>query len=61
MRKIPKEICLLWEGDKPEHDMRNVPSPTLDPILSAYEAARAAGLRQVKLGNPGVFAESEQD
>ena len=45
----------------PQHEMRHVPPPTLEQMVSAYEAARAAGLRQVRLGNLGVFAKTEQD
>ena len=45
----------------PQHQMRHVPPPTLEQMVSAYEAARAAGLRQVRLGNLGVFAKTEQD
>jgi hypothetical protein len=30
-------------------------------MLSAYEAARAAGLNQVRLGNLGIFLKSEED
>lgn len=56
-KNIPFTILAFF----PEHEMGNVPSPTLEQMLSAYEAARSVGLRQVKLGNPGVFAKSEQD
>lgn len=45
----------------PQYEMRQVPPPTLEQMVSAYEAARAAGLRQVRLGNLGVFAKTEQD
>ena len=56
-KNIPFTILAFF----PEHEMRDIASPTLDQMLSAYEAARAAGLRQIKLGNSGVFAKNEQD
>lgn len=45
----------------PQYKMRDVPSPNLEQMVSAYEAARAAGLRQVRMGNLGIFARTEQD
>ena len=54
---IPYTILAFF----PQHQMRHVPPPTLAQMVSAYEAARAAGLRQVRLGNPGVFAKTERD
>jgi pyruvate formate lyase activating enzyme len=45
----------------PQHEMRDVPPPTLEQMVSAYEAARTAGLKHVRLGNLGVFARTEKD
>ncbi|UCC65797.1 MAG: radical SAM protein [Anaerolineae bacterium] len=39
----------------PAHRMRDTPPPTLAQMVEAYEAVRKAGLRQVRLGNCGVF------
>lgn len=36
-------------------------SPNLEEMIAAYEAAREAGLKHIKLGNPGVFLRSEKD
>jgi len=41
--------------------MRDVPPPSLDQMLSAYEAVKAVGLKEVRLGNPGVFLKGEGD
>ncbi len=69
--QIEKTSALLASVDKnipftilaffPEHELRHVPSPTLEQMISAYGAARATGLRQVRLGNVSVFAETEED
>jgi len=45
----------------PQYQMKHVSAPNLEQILSAYEAARAAGLDQVRLGNLGIFVKSEED
>jgi pyruvate formate lyase activating enzyme len=45
----------------PEYQMKDVPSPSLDQMLSAYEEARAAGLEQVRMANLGVFARTKRD
>lgn len=56
-RNIPFTILAFF----PEHEMRGVPPPTLSQMLSAYRAARAAGLTHVRLGNPGIFVKTEED
>ena len=45
----------------PQYQMQHVPAPTLEQMLSAYEAARASGLNQVRLGNLGIFVKSDED
>jgi len=45
----------------PEHKMRDRRAPTLEEMLSAFAAAKEAGLRNVRLGNIGVFARTEED
>jgi pyruvate-formate lyase-activating enzyme len=56
-RDIPFTILAFF----PEYQLKNVPSPRLEQMLSAYQAARAAGLRNIRLGNVGVFARNEED
>lgn len=55
--KVPFTILAFF----PQYHMRDVPPPEVTQMVSAYEAARAAGLEQVRLGNVGVFARTEQD
>jgi len=45
----------------PEHKLRHLRPPTLEEMLKAYYAARDAGLRRVKLGNPGLFAKTVEE
>ncbi|MEM4712884.1 MAG: radical SAM protein [Archaeoglobaceae archaeon] len=45
----------------PEHKLIDVPSPSFKQMLSAYYAAKDAGLRKIKLGNIGIFAKREED
>ncbi|MDH5792388.1 MAG: radical SAM protein, partial [Candidatus Bathyarchaeota archaeon] len=39
----------------PENEMREVPSPDYGQMVGAFEAARDAGLRNVRVGNLGCF------
>ncbi len=45
----------------PQHEMKDVPSPTLEQMISAYDAARAQGLKHVRMGNTGVFCKTDED
>jgi len=44
----------------PEYKLRERP-PTLSEMISAYHSAVSSGLKNVKLGNIGVFAKSEEE
>jgi pyruvate-formate lyase-activating enzyme len=66
--QIEKIACLLASIDEaipftilaffPEYKLREVPSPSLEQMLSAYNSAKQAGLKNVKLGNIGQFAKA---
>jgi len=45
----------------PEYRMKTFRGPTAQEMAQAYEDAVAAGLRNVRLGNPGVFIRAEED
>ena len=45
----------------PEFKMRDFHTPTLSEMIDAYLAIKAVGLKNVRLGNTGVFAKSEED
>jgi len=43
----------------PEYRMRTFRVPTVEEMLAAYRAARGAGLKNVRLGNIGVFVRTQ--
>ena len=45
----------------PEHRMRGYRAPVTSEMIAAYHGAKAAGLRNVRLGNLGVFVRTEED
>ena len=45
----------------PEYQMKRYKSPKASEMIEAYMAVKAVGLRNVRLGNTGMFASSEQD
>jgi pyruvate-formate lyase-activating enzyme len=44
----------------PAYQMLDTPSPSMPQVIQAYNAVRAAGLRQVRLGNCGTFARTAE-
>jgi pyruvate formate lyase activating enzyme len=45
----------------PENKMRDVPSPGFRQMVDAFEAARDAGLRNVRVGNLGRFVRTTEE
>jgi pyruvate-formate lyase-activating enzyme len=45
----------------PEYRMKNYRSPTVKQMVDAYQKSKAAGLKNIRLGNLGVFLKSEDD
>jgi pyruvate formate lyase activating enzyme len=45
----------------PEYNMRDVPAPTLEQMIEAYNAAKNAGLRNIKLGNIHLFVHTREE
>ena len=58
---VNPEIPFTILGFFPEYQMKRYKSPKASEIVEAYHAVRAIGLRNVKLGNTGVFASTEED
>jgi pyruvate-formate lyase-activating enzyme len=56
-QKIPFTILAFF----PEYKLRDVASPNLEQMLQAYDRAIESGLKQVRLGNLGVFIKNNQD
>lgn len=55
--EIPFTILAFF----PAHRMRDYRSPTVREMVSAYQKVKAAGLRNIRLGNLGVFVGTEAD
>ncbi|MGZ3515465.1 MAG: radical SAM protein [Thermodesulfobacteriota bacterium] len=55
--EIPFTILAFF----PAYQMKRYKSPKISEMIEAYMGAKAAGLRNVRLGNAGIFASSEQD
>ena len=45
----------------PEYRMRDVPSPTMWQMMDAYNAAKDAGLRKIRLGNVHLFVNTREE
>ena len=58
---VDPEIPYTLSAFFPEYQMKRYKSPKVSEMIEAYMGVRAVGLRNVRLGNTGVFASSEQD
>jgi pyruvate-formate lyase-activating enzyme len=61
LAKVDREIPFTILAFFPEYEMKDTRSPNLAEMVSAFEAAKAAGLKNVRLGNTGIFAPQEED
>jgi pyruvate formate lyase activating enzyme len=59
--ELDPEIPFTILGFFPEYQMKRYKSPKAADIVEAYNEVRAVGLRNVRLGNTGVFASTEED
>ena len=55
--EIPMTILAFF----PEYEMKNVEPPTLFQMIRVFKSVKEIGLRNVKLGNCGVFAKNNKD
>jgi len=55
--EIPFTILAFF----PEYQMKRYKSPRISEMVETYLEVKAIGLRNVRLGNTGIFASSEQD
>lgn len=55
--QIPFSIIAFF----PEHRMKDYRKPKTGEMIAAYKKVKAAGLRNVRLGNLGVFLRSDRD
>ena len=45
----------------PEYKLKEVPSPTLMQMLKTYFSVKDTGLKNIRLGNIGVFAKTQDE
>ena len=55
--QIPFTILAFF----PEYQLKDVPTPTLTQMLEVYARVRNVGLRNVRLGNIGIFVRTQED
>jgi pyruvate formate lyase activating enzyme len=68
MRKIAELLAQVNSGIPfaivaflPEHRLRHIRSPNFEQMTEALEAAKDAGLKNVKLGNVGRFVKNKEE
>ncbi len=59
--EIDPEIPFTILAFIPEYQMKRYKSPKISEMIEAYLELKTIGLRNVRLGNTGIFASSEQD
>lgn len=59
--EVDPEIPFTVLAFVPEYQMKRYKSPKVFEMIEAYHSVKASGLRNVRLGNPGVFVSSEED
>jgi pyruvate-formate lyase-activating enzyme len=55
--QIPYTILAFF----PEYQLKEVPSPSFEQMVEAYTRVKETGLNQVRLGNIGIFARTEEE
>jgi len=55
--EIPFTILAFF----PEYQMKRYKSPKVSEMIDAYSAVKATGLRNVRLGNTGIFASTKEE
>lgn len=68
IRKIAKHLANL-DPDIPftilaffgEYKLKDVRSPTLEEMLDAYQSVKEVGLKNIRLGNIGVFVKTQKE
>ncbi|MHA1195971.1 MAG: hypothetical protein ACTSRH_04795 [Promethearchaeota archaeon] len=55
--EIPFHILAFF----PQYKLINYRAPTLDEMIETYRVVKDIGLKNVRLGNMGIFIKNEQD
>jgi len=61
LKDVDSSIPLTILAFFPEYRMKDFRSPLVSEMIEAYNRVKAAGLKNVRLGNVGVFARTEAD
>ena len=59
--EVNPEIPFTILGFFPEYQMKRYKRPKISQMIEAYMEVKAVGLRNVRIGNTGLFASTEQD
>jgi len=59
--EIDPEIPFTIRAFVPEYQMKRYKSPRASEMIEAFHVVKTSGLRNVRLGNTGVFVSSEED
>jgi pyruvate-formate lyase-activating enzyme len=59
--QVDQEIPFTILAFFPEYRMKDYARPTVEQMVDAYQKTKATGLRNIRLGNLGVFLRSEAD
>jgi pyruvate formate lyase activating enzyme len=61
LSQTDKEIPFTILAFFPEYQMKEYRSPNLSEMIWAYQEVKKVGLKNVRLGNTGIFAKSEKE
>ena len=61
LQKADPDIPFTILAFFPEHQMKDFRSPNVEEIVDAYQEVKSVGLKNIRLGNVGVFARTEKD
>jgi pyruvate-formate lyase-activating enzyme len=59
--EVDQEIPFTILAFFPEYRMKDFARPTVEQMVEAYQKTKTTGLRNIRLGNLGVFLRSEAD
>ena len=61
LKKVDPEIPFTILAFFPEYKMKDFPKPSAAKMVEAYQRVKATGLKNIRLGNVGIFARTEMD
>lgn len=61
LRQTDQEIPFTILAFFPEYQMKDYRSPNLNEMVGAFQEVKSTGLKNVRLGNTGIFAKTEKE